>query len=172
MSLDVVALAKAKKPQPDTVLLPPALWRTSIGSPALGAFGAFMTLWGFDPTSAEYIGINFFPPASWENVTAFDVDIHWAVNGTSGGNVVWVVNHKIAALNDGLNAGAAYTVVTAAPAAAGTVTQALKTTKIGTSIPVTAGQLMAIRVGRDAANADDTNTNDSWIGYVRFTPNP
>lgn len=129
------------------------------GSPQLvqgnnGANSVRFPVWKLDPTSTEGIDGSIIVPAG---ATAVTVGVLWKSSATSGDAVFQVVLGSFAA---GENVGsnqATGSLVTATTAATAHV--ATDTTLISNSV-VTAGDVLAIRLIRQAAEAADTLTVD------------
>lgn len=112
--------------------------------------------WLLDATAVEAVGALAVVPPGWATV---NVALHWANSATSSGDVRWRINYTDTADGGSLTTNTAVSVTATAPATA----NVMKRTTLASGVAVTAGDLLTLRLARDAADAADTLTVDAAV---------
>lgn len=124
----------------------------------------------FDPNTAEAAQFSI-PTPSWWDAGAIGATVLWAPNGTSGGNVVWVVRAVAAGEGEAPSSfGSSATVTDAAGTTTGAMQRSDKLSVTPGGTPA-AGDLLHVQVYRAAASGSDTNTDDARLFGVEITFN-
>ena len=132
---------------------------------------------GFDAATDEIAVFTFVAPSGIDLGGNQTVNIYWRADTATTGNVVWSVEVEAISPDDTVDSdsassyAAARTVTDAAPGTAGYITRAQITLSVAQADSIAAGDLVRVRISRDANNASDTMAGDAEILGVEWDDN-
>jgi hypothetical protein len=153
----VQAAAGVTELGPTSVFVPAAAFGLRSGTPALiHNFGTqHWSTWQFDPNTDESVTGQVALPSTWATL---DMTLVWSVSASTSGDVRWIVQYQFVSAAGDLEAAGTNLIANATVPAQ----RVRADTVMGSDIAV-AGDLVRLRVTRDADNAGDTNTTDASL---------
>ena len=130
---------------------------------------------GFDAATIEYAVFTFVAPSGIDLTGNQTVRIYWRADTATTGNVIW--RAEVEAITDGdatdTDAASSYaapqSVTDAAPGTpAGRITVAEITLSVAQADAMAAGDLVRLRISRNATNASDTMAGDAEVLAVEW----
>ncbi len=147
----------------ESIYLPPAAFYAAQGSPTVGtiASGRYPA-WMLDASTTESVCATFPVPNGWATAR---ITVLWANASSGSGNVVFSVGTAVVASGGTIGA---ETSSPGATATAGAQDVLVQTVCTGSTVTLTQGSILIMRVKRDGSNGSDTLANDCALLGVRL----
>jgi len=121
----------------------------------------------FDASTDEWIYYEWEVPENYDSSSDFKIRFYWSPTDTGTGDVVWGIEYTVISPNNNEVLTSATTTLTVVDSAEGVANELLKTDFITISgTGVLPGDIITIRVFRDADNAADTYGADAALVHL------